>query len=63
MSKRYVVEIECPRVPNFLRLRGQDQTLPVGFFEDAELRSLGRELTAKLIANAEWQRKQKKDGK
>jgi hypothetical protein len=63
MSKRFIAEIECPRVPNFVRLCGQDQGIPVGLFTDAELRNLGRQWTANLIANAERQRKNKAEAK
>lgn len=51
------VEIQTPKVPNFIRIGGgEGQMIPVGDLPDATLRKVAEEWADDLIKNAERQR-------
>ena len=46
------LELEVPKVPNFLRIRGRGTTLPIESLEEEALRSVGDAWTRELLASA-----------
>ena len=46
------VAIDPPKVPNFVRFKGSNKTVSVGDLSDDQLRKLGQDWTAGLLARA-----------
>ena len=55
---RVTADVECPRVPNFLRMT-DGQTLPVSAVDEDGLRRIGEAWTERLIERAAEQRADK----
>lgn len=47
MKKEF--DIECPKVPNFLRVEGMKKVVPVTDFSEKELKAVGKMWTEALI--------------
>lgn len=57
MSIKVTVNVECPRVPNFLKL-GREVSIDIKEFSDDELREIGQQWTIQLLKTAHQRRKQ-----
>ena len=57
-----VVEVEPPKSPNFLRVKGRKSGIPVGDFSDEQLEGYAEAYKAGLINRARDQRAAAKGG-
>lgn len=56
MPIKVTVAVECPRVPNFLKM-GREVAIDIKEFSDDELREIGRQWTIELLKAAHQRRK------
>lgn len=56
MSIKVTVNVECPKVPNFLKM-GREVAIDIKEFSDDELREIGQQWTIELLRTAHQRRK------